>query len=231
MLIKKRKVAIFDIDGTLSRFELLEYLIKLISSHVFKKDSLIQYQKIREKLLQKKVTYREYQILLNSFFEYHIKGVYYGDLVDVSKELVLEQKSNVYLHTEKLLIDLKKKGYFTLAISDAPKTLLDLFCRPYKFDKVYGRFYEIGPNDRFTGVISDLHLIGNKANIVKRAIEKENLTLSGSVGIGDSEDDIPFLELVSNAVCFNPSEMLWREAKRMKWSVIIEKKDVIYKIK
>lgn len=78
--------------------------------------------------------------------------------------------------------------------------------------------------------MTDLHLIANKANIVRRAVEKENLTLRGSIGVGDTEGDIPFLEMVEKPICFNPNEKLYRYARLMKWTVVIERKDVIYKI-
>lgn len=79
-----------------------------------------------------------------------------------------------------LIVELGRKGYYLLAISQSPKTVLDFICKRYCFDKVYGRIFELGPQNKFTGNILDLHLIANKANVVKRAVEKENLTLKGS---------------------------------------------------
>ena len=125
---------------------------------------------------------------------------------------------------------MKSKGYFLLAISQSPKTILEGFCKNLGFDKVYGRIYELGPEDRFTGEIIDLHLIINKANIVHRAVEKENLTLKGSIGVGDTEVDVPFLELVETPICFNPNAALYKHAKRTGWKVVVERKDVIYEI-
>ncbi len=53
--------------------------------------------------------------------------------------------------------------------------------------------------------MADEHLISNKANIVRRAVAKEGLTLHNSVGVGDTEGDIPFLEMVEKPICFNPN--------------------------
>jgi len=83
------------------------------------------------------------------------------------------------------------------------------------FDKVYGRIYEIGPQDLCTGEVTDEHLIMNKANIVRRAVAKEGLTLEGSVAVGDTESDIPMLEAVERPICFNPNNNLYRHAKRL----------------
>jgi phosphoserine phosphatase len=125
---------------------------------------------------------------------------------------------------------LKKDGYFLVAISQSPKGILDSFCNKMGFNKIYGRFYEIGPSDRFTGETADIHLIANKANIVKRAVLKEKLTLKDSFGVGDTEGDIPMLEMVDNPICFNPNASLFRIAKINKWKVVVERKDVIYEL-
>jgi phosphoserine phosphatase len=75
------------------------------------------------------------------------------------------------------------------------------------------------------------HLIAGKANVVKRVLEKERATLRGSIGVGDTESDIPFLRLVDRPICFNPNRKLLREARRRGWEVVVERKDVVYKIK
>ena len=67
--------------------------------------------------------------------------------------------------------------------------------------------------------------------MLKCAIEKENLTLSGSIGDGDAESDIPLLKLVEKPICFNPNQKLYTTAKRSGWEVVVERKDVIYNIK
>ena len=61
-----------------------------------------------------------------------------------------------------------------------------------------------------------------------RRQKKHGFSLKGSVGVGDSESDVPFLELVAKPICFNPSSKLYRHAKRNTWNVVVERKDVIY---
>jgi HAD superfamily phosphoserine phosphatase-like hydrolase len=163
-------------------------------------------------------------------FKANIKGVEYGVFVDVAADVVDEQWKRVYRYTRDLLRDLKAREYYLLAISHSPKAILDFFCPRLGFDKVYGVMYELGPNDRFTGGIVDEHLIFNKASIVKRAIEQQGLSLAHSIGVGDTESDIPFLELVQKPVCFNPNQKLYRYAKRMEWKVVVERKDVVYEL-
>jgi phosphoserine phosphatase len=74
-------------------------------------------------------------------------------------------------------------------------------------------------------------LIDDKAKILERAVEKENLTLKGSVGVGDTEADVPFLKMVRRPICFNPNKNLYRIAKKRNWDVVVERKDVLYKLR
>ncbi len=224
-----RKVAIFDIDGTIIRSSLLVELVDgLIGAGVFPLSARGHYQKLKEKWLDRDGDYQGYLDAVVDAFYAHLKGVYYGDFKDVCKEVVAVHKKRVYRFTRDLIKELKSRNYFLLAVSQSPKTILDLFARHAGFDKVYGRVYELGPSDRFTGEVVDLHLIANKANIVRRAMEKEGLTLKGSVGVGDTEGDISFLEMVERPICFNPNQKLYRWGKRNGAEIVVERKDVVY---
>jgi phosphoserine phosphatase len=100
------------------------------------------------------------------------------------------------------------------------------------FDKVYGRLLELDARARrFTGKGLFTELIFDKAKVLRRAAEKGGLTMRGSVGVGDTESDIPFLKLVDRPICFNPNKALYRAARRHGWPVVVERKDVIYEMR
>ena len=227
-----KKVAIFDIDGTLFRSSLLiELVAALIVQDIFPQKSRAIYERDFKRWVYREGSYEAYiEAVVEAFMKY-LKGVDYKDFERVGLEVVAANKNKVYRYTRDLVKKLKRKGYFLLAISQSPKGLLDAFCKRLGFDKVYGRFYELGPSDRFTGEVVDLHLIANKGNIVRRAVAKEKLTLKDSYGIGDTEGDIPMLELVEHPICFNPNAKLFRYAKLNGWKIVVERKDVIYEIK
>lgn len=226
-----KKVAIFDIDGTIFRSSLLIELVEaLIKKDVFPKETQQIYKKEFDAWLDRKGTYEKYIDAVVKAFIKNIKGVSYEKFANVAETVVSNQKDMVYCYTRNLVKELRSKGYYLLAISQSPKGILDGFCNELGFDKVYGRFYELGPEDHFTGEIVDLHLIVNKANIVRRVIEKEGLTLKGSIGVGDTEGDIPMLEMVDDPICFNPNKSLYKTAKRNGWKVVVERKDVVYNI-
>jgi len=51
-----------------------------------------------------------------------------------------------------------------------------------------------------------------------------------SIGVGDTESDIGFLELVDNPIAFNPNTTLAAHAKKKGWKIVIERKDLVVEI-
>ncbi|MBI2055454.1 MAG: hypothetical protein HYT42_01035 [Candidatus Sungbacteria bacterium] len=48
--------------------------------------------------------------------------------------------------------------------------------------------------------------------------------------MGDTESDVSFLKLVERPIAFNPSMKLYKYAKKRGWEVVVERKDVIYRL-
>lgn len=225
-----QKVAFFDIDGTLFRSSLLIELVEaLIEEGKFPAEAKEEYQSEYQAWLNREGDYEAYiGAIIRTYLQY-IRGVYYGDLADIGRRVVAVKSRRVYRYTRDLIKKLKQEGYYLVAISQSPKTVLDDFCQQYGFDKVYGRVYELGPQDNFTGVVIDEHLIENKATIVKRVFDHNpNLTKEDSIAVGDTMGDLSLLESVANPICFNPSQVLYNHAKRLGWEVVVERKNVIY---
>jgi HAD superfamily hydrolase (TIGR01490 family) len=223
-------VAFFDIDGTLFRSSLLVELVdEMITVGLFPAVARVEFSAAYTAWQAREGTYEAYiASIINTFLTY-IKGVYYGDFADVGHRIVAEKGKHVYKFTRDYIQELKEDGYTVIAISQSPKTILDDFCRDYGFDKVYGRMYELGPQNCFTGEVLDEHLIENKANIVRRVFERHlEFTPVGSIAVGDTDGDIPLLESVDRPTCFNPNQVLFNHAKRQGWDVVVERKDVVY---
>lgn len=227
----KKKVAFFDVDGTVFRSSLLIELVEtLVDEGIFPATAIQEYRAPHQAWQNREGKYEDYIAAVIASFLKHIKGVYYGDFADVGRMVVAEHGKHVYRYARNLIKDLKADNYYIVAISHSPKTVLDDFCENYGFDKVYGRFYEIGPNDNFTGKVIDEHYIQNKANIVKRVFEVEDVTPEESIGVGDTEGDIPLLESIEQPICFNPNKRLYEYARQKHWPVVVERKDVIYEL-
>ncbi len=229
--MKEKKLAIFDVDGTIFRSSLLIRLVEeMIDEKVFPADIESNYQRAREKWLNRVGDYDDYIMGVVKAFEANIAGVKYSDFRRVAHRVVAREKGRTYRFTRELVRELKKKGYYVMAISHSPKLAVENFCKTLGFSKVYGIMNEVDKAGKFTGKILFPDLIYDKAKILKRAVAKGGLTLKGSVGAGDTESDIPFLKMVDRAIVFNPNEKLYKYAKRQGWEIIVERKDVVYKI-
>ncbi len=228
----QKRVAFFDIDGTLFRSSLLIELVNaLVDTGIFPTEVQREYLRERDAWINREGSYDQYIGALVSAFLLHIKGVHYGAFADVGKAVVEQQSKRVYRYTRDLVRELKRDNYVVIAISQSPKTILDAFCADYGFDKVYGRIYEIGPQDRFTGEVTDEHLIERKDVIVERVFMRHpELTRTGSMAVGDTDGDIPLLSAVERPICFNPNRALYQEAVKRNWPIIVERKDVVYHI-
>lgn len=226
-----KKVAIFDIDGTVFRSSLLiELTDALIQEGIFSPRVRKLYTRAAENWLDRKGPYEEYIEAVVKAFRQNIKGVRYDEFSKVAKKVVAFHKNRIYRYTRDVVKNLKKKNYYLLAISHSPQRVVKEFCKKMGFNKVYGQIYEIDRQKRFTGKILHLGLISDKAEILKRATEKEKLTLKGSVGVGDTESDIAFLKMVKKPICFNPNQKLYQYARRAGWKIVVERKDVIYRL-
>ena len=225
----KKKVAIFDIDGTIFRSSLLIELVEgLIREGVFPSTAHKLYHQSFQNWVDRKDNYEKYIMAVVAAFMKHIKGVRYSAFKKVSDRVVISHQDRVYRYTRDLIHDLKKRGYYLLAISQSPMELVQEFGKKMGFDKMYGRKYEVADNGKFTGKIIDLDLIADKSKVVKRAVAKEDLTLRGSYAVGDTEGDIPMLKMVDHPICFNPNKKLYDFARKYEWDIVVERKDMVY---
>ncbi len=226
-----KKVAIFDIDGTVFRSSLLiELTDALIQEGIFHSKVSKLYARAYENWLSRKGPYEEYIGAVVKAFRQNIKGVRYNEFSKIAKKVVTFHRNRIYRYSRDIVKNLKKKNYYLLAISHSPQRVVKEFCKEMGFDKIYGQIYEIDRQKRFTGRMLHTKLISDKAEILKRAVEKEKLTLKGSVGVGDTESDIAFLKMVEKPICFNPNQKLYQYAKRAGWKIVVERKDVIYRL-
>lgn len=232
MTSQKKKFAVFDIDGTIFRSSLLIELVEaLIAKGIFPVSTRRLYAKEHQAWLDRRGGYDTYIWAVIRAFDRKIKGVGEHDFLRVVERVIKEHEHREYRYTRDLVRRLKRQGYFLLAISHSPKYIVDRFAKHLGFHKAYGFIFELDERGRFTGVREHLDLILNKAAVLRRAVEKEHLDLRRSIGVGDTESDISFLKLVQKPICFNPNRVLYREARRRGWTVVIERKDMIYELR
>lgn len=227
----KSKLAVFDIDGTIFRknlhFELINQLVWL---KIFPQSVRKDLNKAYTKWLEHVGTYEDYRNSLVSLYARYIKGCSEADIIRASKMVVPFHKDRTYVYAERLIRELKEKNYHVIAVSGSPIEIVKEFNRLHlRFDEVFGSVYEQDENNIYTGKEGFVPVI-NKGQFIKQYVYENKLTFEDSYGIGDTESDASFLELVDNPIAFNPNSNLRAIALDNEWKIIVEKKDVIYEI-
>ncbi|MBU6431431.1 MAG: hypothetical protein KGJ58_04645 [Patescibacteria group bacterium] len=142
--MKKRKVAIFDIDGTIFRSSLLIKLVEvMIENKLFDFSARKEYEKEENEWFDRKGDYESYINAVVKVFMNNIKGISYEDFDRASKIVIERYKNRTYQYTRDLILKLKKKKYFLLAVSQSPKGILDGFCEKLGLIKFTGGFMSL----------------------------------------------------------------------------------------
>ena len=61
-------------------------------------------------------------------------------------------------------------------------------------------------------------------------MKNHDVTFSGSIAVGDSAGDLKMLEVVEKPIVFNPEKKLYDIALQRGWEIVIERKNMIYKL-
>jgi HAD superfamily hydrolase (TIGR01490 family) len=225
----QHKFAVFDIDGTLYRWQLFHELVQeLTLANVFPDNTYRDIDQAWNDWRGGAMTFHDYEMLVVETLMKYLPLVPV-EIFDAACEKVVAQSAHkLHAYPRQLLKDLKAKGYFILAISGSQQELLEKFGRVHGFDAVVGAVYERRAG-HFTGKVERM-TIGRKHEVLKELIEAYNLTTADSVAIGDSDGDIDILKLTERPIAFNPSEGLFTHAKSAGWSIVIERKNIAYRM-
>ena len=230
--VKKKKLAIFDIDGTIFRGCLQIELMKTLVYHkIFPKAAEKMVNKEYFAWVERRGTYQAYIEKVMKVFNQMIRGCKHKDIKRLSQRVANYFKDRKYVFTRDLIKKLKKEKYFLVAISGSPAEIVEEFNKHLKFDLAFGSIYEIDPRQKiYTGRVLESRL-RNKDAVFDKFLDKTKITLRGSIGVGDTENDVGFLKLVERPIAFNPNANLAKIAKKNGWRIVVERKDVIYKIR
>lgn len=225
-----KKFAVFDIDGTLIRWQLYHVMVdKLASRGVLGKDVKQQLRTARMawKRRENAESFKSYERTIVSAYEDALQHLKTKDFDEMITGIIDEYKDQTYVYTRELLEQCKADGYFLLIISGSHHELIEQIGKYFGFDDWVGSQYA-----RTSGAYSGEKQIpsSDKAAVLKELIGKHDLVYENSLGIGDSASDIAMLELVENPIAFNPDMILFKKAQQNGWPIVIERKNMIYKL-
>lgn len=229
--MKQRKFAVFDIDGTLIRGGLYRQLVlKLIDAGAITEEhgNIVQQKLLSWKRRESKNAYDEYEMSLITAIASSLTNIPAAVLDEAAESIAREELDHVYTYTRHRLRELKRDGYFLIAISGSQQELVDPFAKKYGFDTWAAQLYE-RKNGKFTGeIITKTYT--DKDKILQRIIDENGLTLEGSYAFGDSEGDRHILAMVEHPVVFNPTEKLLEIAEANGWPIVLERKSVVFEL-
>lgn len=221
-----KKFAVFDIDGTLFRWQLYHELFDtLLAANLIPKLEAAKVLESRTRWQQRLDSYSTYEMSLVGLMEQAIVGLDEKQLMTFADDILATHGQRLYRYTRTLLNTLKADGYVLIAISASHQQLVERFSRLHNIDIAIGKNHVI-KDGKLTGEAEIVH--GQKAKILDRIVKDNDLSWEDSYAVGDSDGDITMLEKVTNPIAFNPSEQLLAVAMERDWKIVIERKNIAY---
>lgn len=228
---ERRPFAVFDIDGTLIRWQLYHAVADKLAQQG-KLDAAafaaVKQARLDWKKRAGEASFSDYEEALVVVVDRAITGLSPAELQAACKSVIEEYKDQVYVYSRDLLRRLKSKNYLLFVISASQSQIVELLADYYGFDDFGGSVYEVKAG-RFTGK-KDVMRRDNKPSYLQRLVDKHNGTYDGSLAVGDSESDIPMLEAVEQPIALNPTKLLFRHAAERGWKIVIERKNMWYEL-
>jgi HAD superfamily hydrolase (TIGR01490 family) len=222
------KFAVFDIDGTLIRWQLYHVMVdKLAKQELLGVDATEQLHQARMKWKRREhpEAFASYEQALIAIFEASMPTLKTHDFDALVDEVIDTYKDQVYTYTRDLIKHLKQQGYTLLAISGSHQELVARLAMYYGFDDWVGSVYE-----RRDGGYTGQKFVGShdKQAVLDQLIDKHHLDLQDSYAVGDSKSDAAMLQMVTHPIAFNPDRSLFDLARKNHWNIVIERKNMTY---
>ncbi len=224
------KFAVFDIDGTLIRWQLYHVIVdKLANIGVLGSDAKDKLRSARMvwKRREHPESFKAYEHTLIEVYEAALSNIDPKDFDQMVVSVIDEYKDQVYTYTRGLIKELRRQDYVLLAISGSHQELVEQIAKYYKFDHWIGSRYE-----RTAKGFSGEKFVASmdKRTVLKELVQTHKLSYGDSLAIGDSASDIPMLEMVDKPIAFNPDRSLFNSATKSEWEIVIERKNMVYEL-
>lgn len=227
---KPRKFAVFDIDGTLIRWQLFHAIVH----HLGQEGYILRHQHEQIRAARRRWKNREdiegfraYELVLLETYLEVMKQIQPEDHDRIIDEVVGEYRDQTHVYTRDLGRRLQKEGYLLFAISGSHEGAVGKVARHHGFDDWIGASFEVR-GGQYTGEVTTP--VFDKAAALRTLVEKHHATFEGSYAIGDSWGDISMLSIVEYPIAFNPDKGLYEAAVGHHWPIVVERKNVVYEL-
>lgn len=220
------RVAVFDFDGTVYKYETFKVLMKHLKEHSefgkrynrFFRAMLLDYLSYKVKISpENKMKERSMQHYLSAFQNSPLDKVHHffkGVAIELTKDFNTEVVKRLDWH--------KKNGDLVMLVSGSYTKLLEEIINEGRlpFNFIIGT--EIpSQNDQVDNIHTMRHIQGKrKIKEIKRVLREKQVDWQNSYAYGDSYSDLPMLELVGHPVAVQPEKKLKAIATYHNWEII-----------
>ncbi|MEY4722498.1 MAG: hypothetical protein RLZZ324_11, partial [Candidatus Parcubacteria bacterium] len=224
---KPRPVAVFDLDGTLVREQLLVLLTKeFFELGIFRPIVERIFKEVRLKHRDRKISFEEYDGQIIDIYSESVRGKLRKHVQFAAKNVFDKHRDWLYRFT-KALIEEVTATHERITITGAMHETVSLLAPYWGMEHAYCTELETDDAGRYDGRYRALPVKDKKAALLAH-LKKTDATLEGSVAIGDTLSDAPVLRSVVIPIVFNPDDKLADIADECGWPIVVERKDCIY---
>ena len=232
----KKIAAFFDIDGTIFRDSLMvAHFMKLQDFQIIDDSKWhTQVHLSREAYKKRRLDYDTYLESISSAYEESLNGISYSDVMFAARHVIQNRADEVYKFTRSRIEQHRKKGHMVIFISGSPDFLVRQMAKVWKADVYRGSTY-VFSRGIFTGKIIPMWDSVSKQNAINELVNIYDIDMKHSYAYGDTNGDISMMMSVGHPYAINPAKELIEnirndEMLRKKVQIIVERKDVIYKV-
>ena len=233
----KTIAAFFDIDGTLYRDSLMvEHFKKLLKYEVIDPSRWHSHAKeTYENWDKRQGNYDDYLLEIATLYIESMKGLNNEQMEFIANQVINLKGDRVYRYARARIAWHKCHNHRIIFISGSPSYLVSKMAKKYEVTDYRGTEYLIDDNHYFTGEIIQMWDSENKLEALMEFKEKYNIDMEKSYSYGDTNGDLSMLKMVGNPIAINPTKELLNNIRldhelREKINIIVERKDVIYKL-
>ena len=230
--------AFFDIDGTIARESLMiEHFKRLIKYEIL--DESVWVDNVKQLYMEYVNRYGAYDAYIEALSEKYrsdLKGFDIKYNKFIAEQSIKKVFKRVYVFSRNQLEFHKANGHLIFFISGSPDFLVKEMAEKYDVTEFRATKYLYDEDGKFTGEIVPMWHSEEKDEVCNEIIEKYNIDIEKSYAYGDTTGDLSMLRRFGNAYTINPSNKLLQRIKNdeelsKKVNIIVERKDVIYKLK
>lgn len=218
------KVAIFDFDGTIYKYETYSLMMEFAKNHKEYKDKYksFYYSIVPPYVGYKLRIYPEKKMKANLTQKYlhFFNGNPIEKVYSYFHEIACKMKDDFHPLVLERIEQHDKDGHIIMVVSGAFQPLLEAALSHLPIDIIIGT--EIPTKDQKVDAKMPIDHVQSdrKAELILEKLKNKVIDWKNSFAYGDSTADLPVLEMVGNPVAVCPDVKLQQVANQRKWKVL-----------